>query len=242
MKMSPTWEERTGGCEQPGEKRLFCTSSGGLAYYGHMAEPTGIVVVSEEELFIAFTQRFSPQTHLVHYAASPSAASGYCAHSPGLMVVTVDQPSTELDQLLGNCTLHDVRVLGLYRQADPPARPVDLLAPAHDRELVYQAAAIQTGMDHPSPSEWPESGSAGPQARLVSDHSRNRRPLIVETRSREAPPGASARLQAPKARARCRGPVILTGSHNNATRAELRRPHESQRIRCHGGRQAPHAV
>jgi chromosome segregation ATPase len=105
-----------------------------------MAEQTGIVVVSDEELFIAFMQRFSPQTHHVHHAASPTDASGYCANSPGLMVVSVDQPSTELEQLLSNCALHDVRVLGLYRQAEAPDQPVDLLAPADDREQVYQAA------------------------------------------------------------------------------------------------------
>jgi DNA repair exonuclease SbcCD ATPase subunit len=106
-----------------------------------MNEPTGIVVVSDEELFVELMERFSPQTHLVQYADSLTEASGYCANSPGLMVVSVDQPSAELDQLLNNCSLNDVRVLGLYQQAASPDLPVDRLAPVDHRELVCRAAA-----------------------------------------------------------------------------------------------------
>jgi len=106
-----------------------------------MPEPTGIVVVSDEELFVELMERFSPQTHLVQYADSLTEASGYCANSPGLMVVSVDQPSAELDQLLNNCSLNDVRVLGLYQQAASPDLPVDRVAPAGNRGLVCRAAA-----------------------------------------------------------------------------------------------------
>jgi hypothetical protein len=105
-----------------------------------MSELSGIVVVSDEELFVEFMERFSPKQ--LQYAANLTEACSHCANSPGVMVVSVDQPSKQLDLLLRYAALSDVRVLGLVRQAGAgKGLPVDRLVPADNSELVFRAAA-----------------------------------------------------------------------------------------------------
>jgi chromosome segregation ATPase len=107
-------------------------------------ELTRIVVVSDEELFIEFMERFSPKTIQLHYAADLTEASQYCEDtSLGLLVVPVDGPqSLGLEPLLTETACCDVRVLGLGDNDGPSKLPqVDRVAPAADHEAVFRAAA-----------------------------------------------------------------------------------------------------
>ena len=108
-----------------------------------MPELTRIVVVSDEELFIEFMERFSPKSIQLLYAASLTEASQHCSNEAlGLLVVPVDGQGQALGPLLTETACCDVRVLGLGDTDGLSEFPqVDRVAPAADHEAVFRAAA-----------------------------------------------------------------------------------------------------
>ena len=82
-----------------------------------MSELTRVVVVSDEELFIEFMERFSPKTIQLQYVASMTEAAQLCTNGDlGLLVVPVDGEPQQLELLLTETACADVRVLGLGDQ------------------------------------------------------------------------------------------------------------------------------
>ena len=106
-------------------------------------QPTPILVIGDEDLFIEFMGRFSPRDNQLLFAADLHEALKHCQTSqPEMFVLPLDRGGQELTSILTEAVRLDAQVLGLSANGgDHPPDYVTRLAPMGDVEAAYTAAA-----------------------------------------------------------------------------------------------------